>query len=153
MLRMPDKLAKWLGLTPEERRIFLIALLLLPMIALGLRLRGLQGLRRALAGRNALIAADLDRECVLARSNAVARIVVAAARYGPYQAKCLPVALTLAWLLQRQGIETHLRLGVRKEAARFEAHAWIEFEGIPLIDSPGIHERFAAFEPVFAIRP
>jgi len=152
MSKRADKLAKWRSLTGQERRIFLIALLLLPMIALGLRLRGLQVVRAVLVGRKSFIAADVVGE-PLARANAVARLVAAAARYGPYRAKCLPVALTLAWLLRRQGITTNLRLGVRKEAARLEAHAWIEFGGIPLNDTQDVHERFVAFEPVIALRP
>lgn len=147
MSRMTDRLAKWRGLTAEERRIFLRALVLLPIVALGLRLRGLQVVRAVLVGRKAFIAADVAGE-PLARANAVARLVAAAARYGPYRAKCLPVSLTLAWLLQRQGITTNLRLGVRKAVSRLEAHAWLEFQGVPLIDAPEVGDRFAAFDPI-----
>jgi len=153
MSQMADKLAKWRGLSGQERGILLLALVLLPMIAVGLNLAGLRRIRALLACREPLAETQADAEHVLARAAAVARLVAAAARHGPYKAKCLPVALTLAWLLQRQGMTTDLRLGVRKAAARLEAHAWIEFQGIPLIDTPEVHEHFVAFEPVTALRP
>jgi hypothetical protein len=139
-------------LTWRERRILLLAMLLLPAIALGLRVRGLRGVRAVLAGCYTFPEVEVGGECSLANARAVARLVAAAARHGPYRAKCLPVSLVLAWLLRRQGIETELRLGVRKTAAGLEAHAWIELGGIPLIDSPQVHERFVAFEPVIALR-
>jgi len=148
-----DRLAKWCRLSGEEHGILLLALVLLPMIALGLRFAGLRRIRALLACRRPLAEIQADAEHALARAAAVARLVAAAARHGPYKAKCLPIALTLAWLLQRRGMATDLRLGVRKAAARFEAHAWIELGGTPLIDGPDVHERFVAFEPVIAIRP
>lgn len=69
-----------------------------------------------------------------------------AGRHGPYRAKCLPQSLTLWWLLRRQGIESQLRFGARKNARRMEAHAWVEFEGTPLNDSADVGERFKPFE-------
>ena len=153
MSQSADRLAKWSKLSGQEHRILLQALLLLPMIALGLRLSGLQRIRVVLAGRKALAETEADVEHALAKATSVARLVAVAARHGPYKAKCLPVALTLAWLLQRRGMSTDLRLGVRKAAARLEAHAWIEYRGIPLIDTAEVLERFTAFEPVTALSP
>ena len=155
MSQSADRLAKWSKLSGQEHRILLQALLLLPMIALGLRLSGLQRIRAVLAGHKALAETEAEAEVehALARATSVARLVAVAARHGPYKAKCLPVALTLAWLLQRRGMSTDLRLGVRKAAARLEAHAWIEYRGIPLIDTAEVLERFTAFEPVTALSP
>ena len=153
MSRSADKFAKWSRLSGQEHRILLLALLLLPMIALGLRLSGLRRIRTLLADRKALAQSEAEVEHALAKATSVARLVAAAARHGPYKAKCLPVALTLAWLLQRRGMSTNLRLGVRKAAARLEAHAWIEYRGVPLIDTAEVLERFTAFEPVTALHP
>ena len=153
MSPMAEKLAKWRSLTRPEHRIFLFALVLLPVIALGLRLAGLQRIRRLLGCSRSLAETGTEAGQSLIRAITVARLVAAAARHGPYKAKCLPIALTLAWLLQRRGMATDLRLGVRKVTARLEAHAWIEFGGIPLIDGPEVHERFVAFDPVITIRP
>jgi hypothetical protein len=48
-------------------------------------------------------------------------------------------------LLRRRGIAGDLRIGVRKEAGRFEAHAWVELGGRVLNDNEDVGERFAAF--------
>ncbi len=36
--------------------------------------------------------------------------------------------------------------GVRKEQGRFEAHAWVEREGVALNDGSDVNVRFAAFQ-------
>ncbi len=45
---------------------------------------------------------------------------------------CLRQALVLQWLLARRAIATELRIGIRREAGRLMAHAWLELEGAPL---------------------
>ncbi len=50
------------------------------------------------------------------------------------------------WLLRRQGVASELRIGVRKEQGRFEAHAWVEREGVALNDGSDVNVRFAAFQ-------
>lgn len=152
MSSMADNLAKFFGLTGREQRIFLLALILTPAIALGLRLFGLRRVQNVLARGKPVIRAGATIGDDSRRAAEAARLVAAAARHGPYRASCLPVALALGWLLQRQGIRTQLRLGVRKAAARLEAHAWIEHQGVPLIDAPEIHDRFAAFEQIIGPR-
>ena len=139
-----SKLAKFLELTWPERRCFLIALVLLPMTALSLRLFGFQRTHAAMAGTgfNGATADDIT----LSRARQTARIVAAAARYGPYRATCLPISLVLVRLLRRQGIDADLRLGVSKAAPGIEAHAWVEHRGMPLVGNQGIHERFAVFD-------
>jgi Transglutaminase-like superfamily len=42
---------------------------------------------------------------------------------------CLPRSLTLWWLLRRHGVESELRIGVRRESARIVAHAWVVCHG------------------------
>lgn len=145
-----DKLAKLRGLTGREQRILFLALVSMPAIALGLRLFGLRRIQAALARGKPPVEAEAGIGIASLRAAGTARLVAAAARHGPYRASCLPVALTLGWLLRQQGIGTDLRLGVRKVAARLEAHAWIEHQGMPLIDTPEVHERFAAFDQVVA---
>lgn len=147
-----EKLAKLRRLTGREQRIFFLALVLLPTMALRLRLFGLRRVQTAPARGKSATEVEADMGGASVRAAEVARLVAAAARHGLYRASCLPVSLTLGWLLYRQGIRTDLRLGVRKAAARLEAHAWIEHQGIPLIDTPEVHDRFAAFEPVIASR-
>ena len=139
-----SRLTKFLALTWLERRCFLIALVFLPITALNLRLFGFRRTRAALARADCTCATPGDIALSLARQTA--RMVAAAARYGPYRATCLPISLVLMWLLHRQGIDADLRLGVSKKAPGIEAHAWVELRGLPLIDNQDVNERFAAFD-------
>src|SRR5262249_8960455 len=80
------------------------------------------------------------------------RMVRAASRHGFVRASCLEESLTLWWLLAKQGISSNLRIGVRKEAHAFEAHAWVEGGGMALNEPEGRHVHYAAFEPE-SLRP
>jgi hypothetical protein len=133
-------------LSPAERWLLAQALALLPLTALALRA---VGFRRGLAvlARLAPVraAAGGDEAALVAEGRAAARLVDAAARHGAYRAGCLPRSLTLWWLLRRRGIDGRLRIGVRKEAGRFQAHAWVEYGGAVLNDRADVSERYAAF--------
>lgn len=133
---------RFVALDPAQRRTFLQAIALLPVAALGLRWLGLRRIQR-------LFAVPVSGG-VHPGAEETARLVAAAARHGPYRASCLPTALTLQWLLRRQGIEAELRLGVRKERERLEAHAWLEHEGRPLMDTREDLEPYAAFDRAVA---
>ena len=139
-----SRLAKFLGLTWQEQRLLVRALLLLPITALSLRLFGFQRTQAALSGADFNGATSGDN--ALSRVRQTARIVAAAAKYGPFRSTCLPMSLALRWLLHRQGIDADLRLGVSRVAGRIEAHAWVEYRGLPLIEDQDVHARFAAFD-------
>jgi Transglutaminase-like superfamily len=102
---------------------------------------------RALVSRIVCPAATADSAGGhLDRARTSARLVQIAAARGFYRATCLPQSLVLWWLLKRQGMEAELRVGVRKGADRFEAHAWVEHGGVVLLDDADVHERYAAFD-------
>lgn len=42
---------------------------------------------------------------------------------------CLPKALAVAAMLRSHGYESHLRLGLKEQAGRVAAHAWVEVGG------------------------
>lgn len=121
------------------------ALALLPLTALRLRVAGFT--RRTDAAAADLPPRDGETEIV----RATAHMVAAAAHF--YRASCLPQSITLQSLLRRQGIATRLCVGVRKDAGVLAAHAWVEYRGQPLIDSPAVHDRFAVLEPANSSRP
>ena len=51
-------------------------------------------------------------------------------RYMPGGAKCLARALTTQILMRQQGYAPELKIGVAKaDSGKFEAHAWIEYQG------------------------
>lgn len=55
---------------------------------------------------------------------------------------CLPQALALHLLYRRRGIDSRLRIGVKKDAAgKLEAHAWVQRDALVVIGAlPNLHE-------------
>ena len=80
-------------------------------------------------------------------------MVRSAAHHGIVQSSCLEESLTLWHLLRMQGYEAKLRIGVRKTGGKFEAHAWVEYEGTALNQPEQVHQHYAAFEGEFADLP
>jgi Transglutaminase-like superfamily len=139
-------------LDPESRKLFWRAVTLLPAVSRCLHTRGFQrtreNLAKKLAGGNPVAhgatAETLQKTC---------RMVKAAAYYGFGHPTCLEQSLVLWYLLQERNISTILRIGVRKSAEKFEAHAWVEHDGVPLNQSEEVHQHYAAFESAFAGLP
>ncbi len=68
-------------------------------------------------------------------------------RFFPLNHMCLPVSLAFWWLLQREGIETDLRLGMKKDdKTKFLAHAWIEHRGVPFKADKDVREKYTALK-------
>lgn len=127
--------------------MFRRAAILLRLVRLSLRVRGygktftsLQ--RRAQFQAKAPGTPPESREEV----QVTCRMVRAALRYSFAQFSCLEESLTLWYLLRKQGIPACLRIGVRKENERFEAHAWVELRGEALNQPEEQHRHYAAFE-------
>jgi hypothetical protein len=76
----------------------------------------------------------------------IMRLTRLASRRGLVHGNCLSQSLTLWWLLCRAGIESQLRIGVRRNADKFLAHAWIELAGFPLNDRIEDVRQYVAFE-------
>ncbi len=151
MSTFANRLARFRALAPSERRLVIAAAVLLPSVALGIRVAGLRRIQailsRAQAGERAATPASLER------ARRIAGLVAAAAHHGPCRAKCLPLSLALQRLLRGKGIASELRLGVRKSGDALLAHAWVEHGGTPLLEARDVHERFAAFDgPLAATR-
>ena len=145
---MPGKLAKFLALQSAERTILLQALVALPATALALRRSGFEAVaRQALAGA---LAPPVNGGGIGPRPKRIADLVGMAARNGPYQGNCLSQSLALWRLLHRRGVASTLRIGARRSPAGLEAHAWIEYAGMPLNDTRDVAQRFPPFRPPVA---
>jgi hypothetical protein len=58
---------------------------------------------------------------------------------------CLEQSLVLCRMLRSRGMSADVRIGARKEANRFEAHAWVELDGT-VVDAGGAeHLHFVPF--------
>ena len=140
-----SNLKKTRELSGAERWLLAQAFLALPLVALGLRCWGFRRLQARLNQGAALALHSSALKSGLDQARATARLVQAAARYGLFRPTCLPQSLVLWWLLRRQGLAADLRIGVKPEPNRLEAHAWVEFQGQALNDGADVARRFAPF--------
>jgi hypothetical protein len=142
---MWERLQRFNALPRPAKTLFLRAVLLLPLLAASLRLRGFQATKRWLQkypGHPKETTSASASETIV---KLTARMVLAADRFAPTHSTCLERSLVLWWLLGRQGIGSQLRIGVRKDGPRFAAHAWVEREGIAIGESETPHLHYAAF--------
>ncbi|MCB0131445.1 MAG: lasso peptide biosynthesis B2 protein [Caldilineaceae bacterium] len=141
----------WRGLPRDQKQIVLTAWLLFPLLIIGLKLWGYGRLQARLqrwvpahAAARAETAPSSHATVITARE--IGRAVNIAARYSLLPARCLSRSMMLWWLLHRRGVAAELRIGVRKGAQGFEAHAWVEQQGFVLNDSQDVKNRFAVFD-------
>ena len=117
--------------------------MVVPAIGLGLWACGLQAMRRRLA--TSTRPTTLVDEATIRRLSQMPRWISIAARRSPWRAKCLTRSLALQWILRRHGMESDLRLGVRREGAVVLAHAWIDCAALPGLDPAAQASGYAAF--------
>jgi hypothetical protein len=123
-------LAKLKALDSRERRVLAAAAVLLPLIALALRLFSL---RRVAAALRKLETRRVSRPLAPA---CIARLTAVAARRGAIRASCMVRSLALRTLLARHGHAAEIRFGARKDEGRMLAHAWVECDGQALLEPP-----------------
>lgn len=127
--------------------MFRSAAILLRLVRWSLRLRGYGKTFTSLQKRVSPQAPGVEaRPEVRGAVQVTCRMVRAAARYSLAQFTCLEESLTLWYLLRKRGINVCLRIGVRKEKERFEAHAWVEHGGEALNQPEEMHWHYAAFD-------
>ncbi|MFM8469511.1 MAG: lasso peptide biosynthesis B2 protein [Limisphaerales bacterium] len=137
------KLRSFRSLPASERRCYFSALLLLPLVDIGLRLSAWQRCQQS-AERWAKAGPVAGRHYPPPRR--IAWLVERAARHCPWPATCLRRSLLLWAFLLRSGVASELRLGFRNADGKFEAHAWVELDGVPLNDAPDVRSRYAVPE-------
>jgi Transglutaminase-like superfamily len=150
---MWERLRRFSALEHPARGLFLRAVVLLPLVALSLRWRGFRETQAAL--QRFLSKANPEPDAAFASKIAAltAHMVNAADRHGLVHPSCLSKSLTLWWLLGRQGIPSRLRIGIRKEKEKFEAHAWVERNGTALNEPDEPHHHYAAFDASLSALP
>lgn len=147
---MWERFRRFSSLERSAQEVFLRAMVLLPLVTLSLRWRGFRATQSSLK----LLLSDSHPEPdpALMSKDAVltAHMVNAADRHGLVHPSCLAKSLTLWWLLARQGISSHLRIGIRKENEKMEAHAWVERDGAALNEADEHHHHYSAFDAAFS---
>ena len=127
--------------------MFRRAAVLLPAVAVSLRLRGFAKTREALQAKlDRVLPWEGDAKSEAELVERACRMVKAASRYGAIRATCLEESLTLWYLVKKQGVAVSLRIGVRKVQDKLEAHAWVEHGGVALGQAEELHRHYAAFD-------
>ncbi len=150
---MWERLRRFSALERPAQGLFLRAMVLLPLVALNLRWRGFKATQTALQRFLSNTHAKHDAAFVGKVAAVTAHMVNAADRHGLVHPSCLAKSLALWWLLARQGIPSHLRIGIRKEHEKFEAHAWVECDGAALNEPDEHHRHYAVFDAAFSSLP
>jgi Transglutaminase-like superfamily len=151
---MWEPLQRYSALPLEARKLFRRAAFLGPVIGVSLRFRGYAKTQGWLQSR-------LDRQTIQysetpeipSRIETTCRMVRAAEHYSLVRVTCLEESLVLWYLLQNQGIFATIRIGVRKLAGKFEAHAWVERNGSALNQTDEQHLHYRAFDTDGSIPP
>lgn len=149
MVTSTDRLSKFRKLPAREQR-FLVAAAIgwLPAAGIALRLVGLARLQRWLARPDGRLVMELMPEEI----ERFATLLNLAARYTPAPSTCLTRSLVLVWLLKRRGVASRLRIGVRLADGLLDAHAWVEYRGVPVNDRQDIADQFAVFSQSLPLR-
>ena len=141
MSRLVRHLARFRALSGTDRRTLLGADVCMPVFWLGLRVFGLPRFQARLQRSPATVNAAM----ALPDIQALGDLVNIAARHTLGPRTCLTRSLLLGWLLRRRGVESQLRIGVRLNQGALDAHAWVEWEGVPVNDRADVGMQFASF--------
>jgi hypothetical protein len=135
-------------MSQRSRGVALEAALALTATKAGLRLTGFRRWKALLVWLtpHTSDSAKAPDSAEIAVAREIARIQDSVCRHLIFHVSCLEQSLVLWWLLGRRGIPVELRIGARKEAGRFEAHAWVEAGNLVLNDSGEAHLHFAPFD-------
>lgn len=147
---MLESLRRFSALERPVQRLFLRALVMLPLVGLSLKFRRFEATRSTLQKSLSHATQQTESNSLTKQIALTAHMVNAADRHGLVHPSCLIKSLVLWWLLGKQGITSQLRVGVRKEGGNLEAHAWVEREGIALNEPEEHHHHYAAFDAALA---
>lgn len=146
MKRIAANWTKFCAISWPDRRTLLAAMARLPLFWLGLHVLGLRRFQAWLQRDAPAIESSLSFDEIVR----IATLVNIAALHMPFPATCLTRSLLLGWMLRRRGVASQLRIGVRLTQGALDAHAWVEYAGIPINDRPDVVEQFAPFAEILS---
>ena len=107
-------------------------MLALPVLSASLRVFGYSRTRHWLELATARATTRSATTADIARGERLARLAAIAGRHGPLRTTCLRQSLLVYGLLRGSELRPELKIGVRRETALPDMHAWIELDSIPL---------------------
>ncbi|MCS7078834.1 MAG: lasso peptide biosynthesis B2 protein [Chloracidobacterium sp.] len=130
-------------LSPDDRAGLLVAWALLTAVDVLCRVIGVRCCLHCLQRMTARCSSvSPPEEWVMRQAELVGR----AARHTLRPTTCLIRALALWFWLTRRGVTCEIVLGVQKTLGALEAHAWVEWQGRPLLEAADIRQHYAAFD-------
>src|SRR5882762_2352519 len=153
---MWERLRRFSAMDADARGLFLRAAVLLPVISVSLKIGGFRATQILL--RSFPIAPQTSQQDSIQvvddrkRTQLTSRMIDAAVRHVWRASTCLEKSLALWWLLGRQGIACEVRIGARKQGGKFEAHAWLERDGVAINEPQQEHRHYAAFDAAFPLQ-
>jgi len=147
---MWEKLRQFSALDGHARKLFLQALVILPVVSLSLKALGFRTTQTALRKIFSVPGNGPDPDSLRKCIALTAHMVSSAGRHSLIHCSCLAISLTLRCLLGHQGISCEMRIGIRKENGELQAHAWVERDGVALNEPDEHHRHYAAFDKAFS---
>jgi len=147
-----ERVRRFCQLAPEDRGLVLQGVVFLSLTTIGLRTMNFRRCRE-LIERFSFSGPPSQRIETSSQMECGKRIVAAmhaVERNSPWRANCLERSLALWWFLRLNHIDGELHIGARKNESRFEAHAWVEWNGYVVNDNPDVHEHYARFDAPIA---
>jgi hypothetical protein len=122
---------------------------MLPVVRLLLWTRGYRRTMQLLAASLPARTGAAERaDDVPPRIAEIASAVTTVARLVPFRSRCLARSITIWWLCGRCRYEVDVLIGVAPpEGNRLPAHAWAEYRGLPLNDTPDVRSRYGVISP------
>lgn len=142
-----SRISQFLNLSAAERTILIMAVPLVAAIRLSLTIVPFPTLYRSWSA--ALPRLARTGNAVRASPERIVWLVAVASRWVP-GAHCLTRAAAAQLLLARSGQFVEFRIGVRKDGDALKAHAWLEHDGVPILESKAELSGFTPFPPAIA---
>ena len=145
---MGRRLQRWRALDGRDRWRLIGCVVGLWFVHASLAVFGYGRTRRMIERVSRRTPARAATPAEIADAQALARLAASAGANTLGEATCLRRALLLHGWLRRRGLQPTLLLGLPANAAApaagdFSAHAWVELEGVPLLESDAGYRPFA----------
>lgn len=151
-LNVVMKFRRFSRLSGFERAALIEAFLGLATTWIGLRLAGFQRWTFIMKSFAPLPNDEKVNPRIIDSAQVVSRMQQSAARNLFFQPNCLEQSIVLWWILRRRGIHSDVRIGARRQADGFKAHAWVECGGAVLNEFQGVHRHFVPFDgPIVSV--
>ena len=149
---MGRRLQRWRALDGRDRWRLIGCVVGLWFVHASLAVFGYGRTRRMIERVSRRTPARAAMSAEIADAQALARLAASAGANALGEATCLRRALLLHGWLRRRGLRPALLLGLPTNAPApaagdFSAHAWVELEGVPLLESDAGYRPFVPASP------